>query len=186
MSLFYYMIPVLKLAFLEFLDTETKQNLFIYFNRDFYNCYFNSALTKLKKMVNLDNIKLDKKIIKINDLDKDVRKIFCLTQSTLFENLLFEVQNLLFSLNKPLYNKVGNLIHDYYIAKLLNPYINTIFKNEDIKDNNFTLINVQTFNWLINNIKFSDFLKYSELKISINKIQNKQLDLEIFQNTYFY
>lgn len=186
-TIFNVLFDDLKILFLTFLDSRTKQNLFIYFNDDFYHCYFSILVSKIK--YTMKPTQLDKsKFLLTNNVSSDIETIFYFTQNASCENLLLELQSLLFKKKPVLFNKFDHLIYQYYLCKLSNPFINVVYKNNNESQSVFNLITIEKFKWIINNkinnnlfkkthFKLSEYYVYKEGFDKCNKYNNYELNI---------
>ncbi|MGB0432701.1 MAG: hypothetical protein ACPGLV_19655, partial [Bacteroidia bacterium] len=89
----------IKFLFLLFVDSETKQNLFIHYNEDFYNCYYNHILFIASQILLVDTNNLwnvTKDNLYFYDIDIKCKQMIYICQLPKFENLLLEAQSLVF------------------------------------------------------------------------------------------
>lgn len=150
-SIFTLLDDNLKVFFLQFIDSATKQNLFIHFNQDFKQIIINININKLLQM--LDPLNNNWSISDINlhntTLDSKSNQIIYICQNPIFENLLFELQSLTFKNNLQLYHKIEQIIYEYYFFKLSHPIINSLYISNTPET--FNLISTSQLNWIINN-----------------------------------
>ena len=150
-SIFFGVPDGVKSHLLGYIDSQTRQNLFIEFHEDFYNFVKSKYITKLLKLLDNSNNtwSISNNIHVYNKPNIQARQLIYICQKPIFENMLLELQNLFFKTNLQLYNQFEKIIYEFYFFKLSHPVINGI--EITTNNNNFNLINMKQLNWIINN-----------------------------------
>lgn len=151
MSIFCQLNDNLKLFFLDFLDSQTKQNLFIHYHKTFGKLILNTNIHRLLKLLNPLNNVWSISNHNVHNIPSyfECNQLIYICQSPIFENLLFEIQSLAFKNNLKLYEKIEQLIYEYYFFKLSHPIINSLHISKSSET--FNLTNISQLNWIINN-----------------------------------
>ena len=130
-----HIIHDIAIELLSYLDRNTIQCMLLV-NGELFNIVIPDVIKHLQVKINsnkscLDNVPLHCDITDTN-IKKNTKHLVVLLQDSEFENLLINIRNAYYTINRNMFNICDAIVFRYHLYKIGNPYINTL----KIVDNN--------------------------------------------------